>query len=965
MKRLRTLWVLVLALVAGFAVQAQRLSGSMTITNLTVTTINGYNADSVLTNSAASKLEATNGVAVGIVATNGTVKGTLTYDLSDESRLTANLDYGIALDVGLYSTTAKARIRSVGTIADIVAIDPLTSDIFSYVKVLGYSTAGDGGGGDFRRVLASSGSTNLGTFFASTANATYAWQRVPPPFITPEMFGAVVNDATSDLTAINNALTYLHGLGGGVLQFGSGQYDINGSIVLKYRTSLRGQLDNRLSDLATSAAGSTNRLVTSSTAIALMAAANAPMVVGDPTDGYVRQSGETWEDGSGPFDSKFQSSSIKGITFIGNGFNQTRYDCDILRFTAKWNLTVEDCSFFNPQGYAARFMDLNYLRWHRNQIVGSYGYPASKGMFFWGSSDSQVTDSYFGATTGPTLWVAGGTSAKNEFANLLTYNAVRTNSSLLISNLASGVFTTATAHYLETGDPVRWVTDGTLPSGLTASGISWVVKLSTNTFGVNPVWKGATNGVYTNYSAGSGNLWVSVGPASGIYESDSAGANKYVNIRGDQHSDEGIYLHGSRQTTMIGVYAGDNGGSYNGETNLSKFAVMLDGAIQNQIDGLSVQESHGALVFTNAAAANDVLLYAFESNVPQLIVDNTVGQNNAWKWADVNLGRQVFAGTTLLSNSAPVLNFTAGNGASGARINVTGGSGANLIRFQNAGTTTHTFGTDGSIASTSATIPTVTASTTLNSGGTATFTGAVVLTNSPVITFNSTNGTSGLRFNATDGSLNMIRFQSNSVTTRTFYSTGNERMDGDGPQLDVVASNGNSGYRVNVLGGATALVRFQTNGTTTHSFLGNGDIYLTGAIELGHATDTTLARSAAGVVTIEGVTVAERPTTTALTYSGTNVTLTATSHVLHGNTLTLTNNCLLTITSSDGASGGITIVPHSSTSYTVYLNSAIKLLGGGSSFVVTNSASETVNLEWKQTLRGGSSVILANRAVYP
>lgn len=140
---------------------------------------------------------------------------------------------------------------------------------------------------------------------------------------------------------------------------------------------------------------------------------------------------------------------------------------------------------------------------------------------------------------------------------------------------------------------------------------------------------------------------------------------------------------------------------------------------------------------------------------------------------------------------------------------------------------------------------------------------------------------------------------------------------------------------------------------------------LGGRLELGHATDTTLARSAAGVVTIEGVTIAERPTTTALTYSGTNVTLTATSHVLHGSTLTLTNNCLLTITSSDGASGGITIVPDSSTSYTVYLASGIKLLGGGSSFVVTNSASETVNLEWKQTLRGGSSVILANRAVYP
>lgn len=909
----------------------------------------------------------TNGTAVALSGslTNVSVKGTLTYDLSDESRLTANLDYGIALDVGLSSTTAKARVRSVSTIADLVAIDPLTSDIFSYVKVLGYSAAGDGGGGDFRRVLASSGSTNLGTFFASTANATYAWERVPPPFITPEMFGAAVNDATSDLTAINNALTYLYGLGGGVLQFNSGQYDINGSIVLKYRTSMRGQLDNRLSDLATSAASSTNRLVTSSTVIALMAAANAPMVVGDPTDGYVRQPGETWEDGSGPFDSKFQSSSIKGITFIGNGFNQTRYDCDILRFTAKWNLTVEDCSFFSPQGYAARLMDINYLRWHRNQISGSYGYPASKGMLFWGSSDSLITDSYFGACTGPGLWISGSSSARNELANLMSFNNVRTNAARLITSVSSGIFTTSGAHYLETGDPVRWVTDGTLPSGLTARGISWVVKLSTNTFGVNPVWMGATNGVYTNYSAGSGNLWVSVGPASGIYESDSAGGNKFTNIRTDQNSDEGIFLHGSFADSFFGVFVSESGGSLNGETNEVRFGLRVDAGVQNQIEGVTAQNSYGGIVFTNGAYANTATLLAFQANTTNLVVDNTAGQNNAWKWADVNLGRQVFAGTTYLSNSAPILEFIAGNAASGARINVTGGSGANLVRFQNAGTTTHTFGTDGSIAATSATIPTVTTSTALNSGGTATFTGAVVITNSPVITFNSTNGTSGLRFNATDGSLNMIRFQSNSVTTRTFYSTGNERMDGDGPQLDVVAGNGNSGYRVNVLGGATALVRFQTNGTTTHSFLGDGAIYLTGAVELGNASDTTLARSAAGKITVESVAVALAPAVETLSYSGSNVTVTAGKGPLQRSQLTCTGNFNLLFASGAQNDAGTIYVAPAATNCTVTLPS-YAFGPSGTTLTITGGTGNTnfTKIAWEIDVIGGTNRVAVNALNY-
>jgi hypothetical protein len=145
----------------------------------------------------------------------------------------------------------------------------------------------------------------------------------------------------------------------------------------------------------------------------------------------------------------------------------------------------------------------------------------------------------------------------------------------------------------------------------------------------------------------------------------------------------------------------------------------------------------------------------------------------------------------------------------------------------------------------------------------------------------------------------------------------------------------------------------------------SGAVTTTGNIELGNASDTTIARASAGLISVEGLTVAVRPTTSALSYSGTNVTVSAAGRVLYQQTLVLTNNCLLTITSADGSSGGITIVPDASTSYTVYLDSAIKMLGGVTSFVVTNSASETVNVEWKQTKRSGSSVILANKAVYP
>jgi hypothetical protein len=125
----------------------------------------------------------------------------------------------------------------------------------------------------------------------------------------------------------------------------------------------------------------------------------------------------------------------------------------------------------------------------------------------------------------------------------------------------------------------------------------------------------------------------------------------------------------------------------------------------------------------------------------------------------------------------------------------------------------------------------------------------------------------------------------------------------------------------------------------------------------------TLPDASATIATLDMT----HPTTTALTYSGTNVTLTASSRATYNRTLTLTNDCLLTITTTDGANGVITLVPDSSSTYTVYLHSGIRMLGvaGSGSFAVTNSATETVVIAWQASLRGGSAFTAATKAVYP
>jgi hypothetical protein len=148
---------------------------------------------------------ATNGTAVNL-----SIFGNTVIDTGDELRGT--VDYGYAVTPNGNTPTendASARPRTVSTIASLIAdVDPLMVPTYALVQVLGYHSAGDGGGGLVRRVLASSGTNDLGVFFTSTKNATYAWQRVlAGEKLSVRMFGAK-GDNVDDSTAIAAAVAY-------------------------------------------------------------------------------------------------------------------------------------------------------------------------------------------------------------------------------------------------------------------------------------------------------------------------------------------------------------------------------------------------------------------------------------------------------------------------------------------------------------------------------------------------------------------------------------------------------------------------------------------------------------------------------------------------------------------------------------------------------------------------------------
>jgi hypothetical protein len=151
-----------------------------------------------------------------------------------------------------------------------------------------------------------------------------------------------------------------------------------------------------------------------------------------------------------------------------------------------------------------------------------------------------------------------------------------------------------------------------------------------------------------------------------------------------------------------------------------------------------------------------------------------------------------------------------------------------------------------------------------------TFTGAIEAINGVNAGNGTTQGT--LAIFAGNGALNYTVIASNSTTSRDVYfpdSSGDIVLDVAPQPLTNKTISGSSNTLSNI-----ALTSLTSDTTTTLGI---------GSINLGHASDTTIARSAAGTVTIEGVTVATASNT-----------LTLTGKTISGASNTITNVSLTT-----------------------------------------------------------------------
>lgn len=134
---------------------------------------------------------------------------------------------------------ASSATRGVENVEALVTgVNPRTVAHSSTIFVQGYYVAGDGGGGVFRVVMAASGAEDGGTFFVSDIDSDYAWERVLPGHVTPQMFGAVADGVADDTEAVQGALDKAAESVGEVVM-SAGNYRVTAQIEVGSNTTIR------------------------------------------------------------------------------------------------------------------------------------------------------------------------------------------------------------------------------------------------------------------------------------------------------------------------------------------------------------------------------------------------------------------------------------------------------------------------------------------------------------------------------------------------------------------------------------------------------------------------------------------------------------------------------------------------------------------------------------------------------
>lgn len=523
--------------------------------------------------------------------------------------------------LALVGTISQAQVNqgevTLNTIADLDLTYPIyRNGVAQTAAVRGFYTAGDWGAAKlFRYDSTNALSTNA--IRRASRNGVGRWVH---DWADGDIraFGAKPDSSTDNTAAYALAVAEAKSRNGGyTLYFPPGAYV--GYLDLTYRVNVKGANAGRFSEF-TALAPTNQTFVAGLSQLILPAGANRPLIlITNDGSGYIRQPDKVWSDGS-VYTSVYGGNSISDIILNGNGGNQSSNNCDLIRMTGFWGITVENVGLFNNRGYAIRAQAINACRFSKLFGFAANAPTPSKGIYIGTAADNIFSEWWIGGYDGPVLWIRGSDHWKNQSSDLMLFNSgsagSQTNRWAIAVDSGTDVVTTTGSHYLETGDPVEFYTDGgTLPAGVVSTNTYHAVKQSATTFKVARAYTHAVAGTnlvdFTTTGSGTNYAWI--GPMAGFYASDQARRNTYANIRVDQNYTDGFVLNNAHRLVFSSLFAGEN--DFNNSANNSYGMRILGNSQGNTVSGFVIYTTPGGVQFQDDSQENTVLSAAIDTDV--------------------------------------------------------------------------------------------------------------------------------------------------------------------------------------------------------------------------------------------------------------------------------------------------------------------------------------------------------------
>lgn len=437
---------------------------------------------------------------------------------------------------------------SVPTIAALRALDVSNLANGTVITVAGYYAAGDGGGGEFRIDTADTATADDGGSVIATGSGARA-KAIFSDTVNVRRFGAKGDNSTNDGPAIQAAIDFAVANRVADVFVPEGTFVTAQTIQHKAPCNLIGtgtvytDNDSRVtSNGAYAAAGKS--------CIKLANGANVPLINAN-TDGRLVRTTNTTDDGV-TVSKRIHGGYLYGILLDGNGVNQTKFDCDLVRVLYVWNYTIDNCSFVRSSGYCVWMRECNVVQLIRCNSIGTDTWDRSKGILGWSLADSKIIDCDFGGMIGPTIQISGAGGWQNVVSGNLSFNSITYRRT--VTGVSGNTITFDSAHRYETGSPIQFVAaaGGTIPPELTIGRPYWAIRISATQVRVAASYEAALAGTALTVSAGSGTYYGWHGYSSGIDLTWVASKNSVMNNRFDQHQQHGVSLYSANENLIIG-----------------------------------------------------------------------------------------------------------------------------------------------------------------------------------------------------------------------------------------------------------------------------------------------------------------------------------------------------------------------------------------------------------------------------